>query len=133
MMLFNESQCGFVFADVKGFTGIATWLKIGYFQGCTIELQFVFGRNHLQTDGFGFAGFGTPIQKLQLGIARRDALGVDRTPRIVRDLQKQQFRTTRFQGYLRTQRQNKRLVEACGRRETILRSGNETGHQDCGN
>ncbi len=126
--LFNEHQGGFVFADIKSFTSRATRLKSSDFQGRTVNLQFVFGCNHLQADHLGFGGFGRPVQKLHLGIARRDALGVDWTPRVVVDLQKQQFCATRFQRYLRTQSQNKRLVEAGGRRKTFLRLGDETGH-----
>jgi hypothetical protein len=133
MKLFDESQCGFVFADVKSLASRTTWLKFTDFQNCAVKLQFVFGRNHLQADGLGFAGFGRPVQKLHLGIARRDALGIDRTPRVVHDLQKQQFRTAGFQRNLRTQSQDKRLIQACGGRKAFLRLGDETGHQYGGN
>lgn len=129
MSLFNKSQCGFVFGNVKGFAGSATGLKFADFQDCAVKLQFVFWRNHLQTDHLGFAGFGRPVQKLHLSIARRDALGIDRTPRVVRDLQKQQLRATWFQGYLRTQSQNKRFIEAGGGRKPFLGLGDETGHE----
>ncbi len=129
MISLNKSQCGFIFADIKGFTSRATWLKIADFQNCAVELQFVFGRNHLQADDLGFGGFGRPVQKLHLGIARRDALGIDRTPRVVRDLQKQQLCAAWLQGYLRTQSQDKRLVQAGGGRKTDLRLGDETGHE----
>lgn len=128
MMLFDERQCGFVFGNFKGFAGIATWLKTGNFQDCAVKLQFIFWRNHLQGDRFGFGGFWRPVQKLHLSIARRDTPGVDRTPRVVRDLQKQQFCAAGFQGNLRTQSQNKGLVEACGGRKTFLGLGDETGH-----
>ena len=129
MKSFNERQRGFILADIKGFASRATWLKTGDFQGCAVNLQFVFWRNHLQADDLGFGCFWRPVQKLHLGVARRDALGIDWTPRVVVDLQKQQFRAAGFQGNLRTQRQNKRLVKTGGRRKTFLGLGNETGHE----
>jgi hypothetical protein len=129
MMLLNESHCGFVLADIKGFTSRAPWLKLGDFQNCAVKLQFVFWRNHLQADGFGFGGFWRPVQKLHLRIASRDALGVDRTPGVVDDLQKQQFCASGFQGYLRTQSQNKRLIETGGGRKTGLGLGDKAGGQ----
>jgi hypothetical protein len=129
MRLFDEGQCGFVLADVKPFARHATWRKRGDFQDGAINLQFVFGRNHLQVDHFGFGGFGRPVQKLHLGVARRDAPGVDRASRVIRDAQKQQLRAAGFQGDLRTQSQYKGLVEACGGRKTHLRLGDETGHE----
>ncbi len=127
MKLFDERQCGFVLADVQRFTRNPTWLKVGHFQDQTIKLNF--GSRHFQCNAFGLGGFGRPVQKLQLDIARRDALGVDRAPRVICDLQKQQFRAAGFQGYLRTQSQNKRFVETCRGRKTFLRLGDNTGQQ----
>ena len=129
MKLFDKRHCGFVFGNVKGFASRAPWLKFADFQGCAVNLQFVFGRNHLQADHFGFGGFGRPVQELHLGVTRRDALGVDWTPRVVGHLQKQQLRAAGFQRNLRTQSQNKRFVQAGGRCKTFLRLGDETGHE----
>lgn len=129
MMLFDKRQCGFVFGNVKSFASRAPWLKIGDFQGGAINLEFVVGRNHLQADHFGFGGFGRPIQELHLGVACRNALGVDRAPRVVRDLQKKEFRATWLQGNLGSHRQDKWLIQAGGGCKTHLRLSEKTGGQ----
>jgi hypothetical protein len=130
---FDERQGGFVLADVKRFTRRAPWLKIADLQGHAIQLQFVFRRNHLQADHFGFGGFGRPVQELHLSVARRNTLGIDGASRVVGHLQKQQLCAAGFQGNLRTQSQNERFVQAGGGRKTFLRLGDDTGHEQGSN
>jgi iron complex transport system substrate-binding protein len=129
--LFDECQCGFVLAGIKGFARDASWLQIGQFQNQITQLDFWCG--HFKRNCFGFAGSGRPVQKLQLGIACRDALGIDRTPRVFHDLQKQQFRTAWLDRNLRPDRQQKRFIDSGNWRKTLLGLGNETKAQQTDN
>ena len=124
--LFDESQGGFVLADVKGFASHASWLQIGQFQDQAVKLDFWGG--DFQRNLFGFGGFGRPVKKLQFGIACGDALGIDRTPRVFEDLQKQQFRASWFERNLRTQTEKKWFVDGGNWRKTFLGLGDKTGH-----
>ncbi len=131
MKLFNKSQSGFVFADIEGFASHASWLKIGQFQDQTVKLDFWSG--DFQRNLFGFAGFGRPVKEFQFGIARRDALGIDRTPRVFDDLQKQQFCTCWFERNLRPQTEKKCFVDAGDWRKTFLGLGSEAKADQAGN
>jgi hypothetical protein len=131
--LFNEAQFDPVFCGIKSFTCDPPRLKIRQFQGRAIELKFVFGSVDIQRNGFRLGGFGTPIQELKLGIARRNALGIDWASRVFTHLQKQQLRAAGFERNLFADAKNKRLVQRGGRRKPFLRLGNDTQGQQYSN
>jgi hypothetical protein len=131
--LFDKNQFGSVLGDIKGFTCNPSWLKISHFQGCAVKLKFIFGSTDLQRNCFRLGGFGRPIQKLQLGITRSNALGIDWAPRVFGNLQKQQLCAAGFERNLFTDTENKRFVQRSGRRKPFLCMGNKINNQQYGN
>ena len=128
----EEFQRGFVLQGLTCTRHFAR-LQINQLQIQASQFDLVLTARGVQTDHLRFAGLGSPVQKLQFGIASRNTLGIDRTARILVDLQEQNPGSAGFNRNLLGQIQEKGFAHRGTRSEAVLGLGEDAEHEGEGN
>ena len=126
MKCLHKFQFGFVLQALRHCTRNFSRLQVKQGQAEISKLDFVFTRHRVQGNHLRFAGFRSPEQELQFGIASTNTLGVDRASRVFKDLNEQDPGTAGFDRDLFGQSKNERFAQCGARRKTSLRLGNDT-------
>ena len=126
MKCLHKFQFGFVLQALRHCTRNFARLQVKQGQTEISKLDFVFTRHRVQRNHLRFAGFRSPEQELQFGIASTNTLGVDRASRVFKDLNEQDPGTAGFDRDLFGQSKNERFTQRGARRKTSLRLGNDT-------
>ena len=128
-MSLHKFQFGFVFQGLHHSTRNFAWLHFNQGNTKISKFNLVLPRHRMQRDHLRFAGSRSPEQELQFGIPCRNALGVNRTPRVFKNLYKQDPCATWLYSNLLAQTQNKGFVQGGAGCEACLGLGGKTQKQ----